>query len=146
VSDPQSSLPEDVTISVERMMRFCCLVQIQFECAAGDAKNLPLHLTRFGTLMLETASFLYSLFEDRQDTINLLSIWQGFEHPYDDELRNCVTTLSPFREELRFVRNRVGFHGSLNRTHERARLGIFDVDTLRAHDSPASSGICSNYF
>lgn len=134
MSDPQSRLPEDVTISVERMMRFCYLAEMQFEYAPGDTKTLPIHLTRFGTLVLETASFVYSLFEDRQDAINLLNVWQGFDHPFGDELRNCVTRLSPFIQELRLVRNRVGFHGSLNRSHESAGLGIFDVDSSRARD------------
>jgi len=134
MNEPQSKLPEDVSISVERMMRFCHLAQMQFKYAPGDTKILPLHLTRFGTLVFETASFLYSLFEDRRDAINLLRIWQGFDHPFGEELHDCVSRLSPFREELRLVRNRVGFHGSLNRTHERSGLGIFDVDSSRAHD------------
>jgi len=109
-------------------------VQIQSECAAGNTKTLPVHLTRFGTLLFETASFLYSLFEDRQDAINLLNIWQGFDHPFGDELRNFVARLSPFKEELRLLRNRVGFHGSLTRAHERAGLGIFDVNSPRGRN------------
>lgn len=134
MNDPRSRLREDVTISVERMMRFCHLAQMQLECAPGDTKILPLHLTRFGTLVLETASFMYSLFEDRQEAINLLDVWQDFDHPFGQELRNCVTRLDPFKEELKLVRNRVGFHGSLSRNHERAGLGIFDVGSSRARD------------
>lgn len=134
VSEPESRLREDVTISVERMIRFCYLAQIQFECAAGDTKVLPLHLTRFGTLTLETASFLYSLFEDRADSINLVKVWRGFDHPFGNELRDLVRRLSPFKDELRLVRNRLGFHGSLCRSHERTGLGIFDVNSGRAHD------------
>lgn|GEM_PF-2320853 len=134
MSDTDSRLREDVVISVERMMRFCLLAQMTFEYASGDTKALPLHLTRFGVLVFETASFLYSLFEDRRDSINLLNVWQGFDHPFRDELQNYVTRLSPFKEELRFVRNRVGFHGSLNRSHEQAGLGIFNVNSSRARD------------
>ncbi|MBI4001057.1 MAG: hypothetical protein HY348_04660 [Nitrospira defluvii] len=116
------------------MMRFCYLAQMQFECAAGDTKALPLHLTRFGTLVLETASFLYSLFEDRPDSIDLVRVWRSFDHPFGNELQDSVTRLSPFKDELKLVRNRLGFHGSLSRSHERAGLGIFDVDSGRAHD------------
>lgn len=134
VSGPESGLSEDVTISVERMMRFCYLARMQFECAAGDTKALPLHLTRFGTLLLETASFLYSLFEDRPDSIDLVKVWRGFDHPFGNELQDLVTRLSPFKDELKLVRNRLGFHGSLSRNHERAGLGIFDVDSGRARD------------
>ena len=110
MNDTESRLREDVVISVERMMRFCHLAQMTFEYSSGDTKALPLHLTRFGVLVFETASFLYSLFEDRRDSINLRNVWQGFDHPFNDELQNYVTRLSPFKEELRFVRNRVGFH------------------------------------
>jgi len=88
VSDLERERREDVTISVERMMRFCYLAQMQFDCAACDTKALPLHLTRFGTLVLETASFLYSLFEDRPDSINLLKVWRGFDHPFG---KSCGT-------------------------------------------------------
>lgn len=138
MSDPKTEPREDVTISAERMMRFCHLAQMQFECAAGDTKVLPpvlpLHLTRLGVLVFETASFLYSFFEDRPDSINLLRIWQGFDHPFSSELQACATRLTPFKAELKLVRNRVGFHGSLSRGHERAGLGIFDVDSGRAHE------------
>ena len=51
MSHPENELREDVMISVERMMRFCYLVEMQFKCAAGETKILPLHLTRFGTLL-----------------------------------------------------------------------------------------------
>jgi hypothetical protein len=134
VCDKESILREDVVISVERMMRFCHLAEMTFEYAPGDTKVLPLHLTRFGVLVFETASFLYSLFEDRRDSINLLNIWQGFDHPFSEDLQDYMTRLSPFKEELKFVRNRVGFHGSLNRSHERAGLGIFDVNSSRARE------------
>ena len=107
MSDKENRLSENVVISVERMMRFCHLAQMTFEYASGDTKALPLHLTRFGVLVFETASFLYSLFEDRRDSINLLNVWQGFDHPFSDELQNYVTRLSPFKKELRLVRNRM---------------------------------------
>ena len=134
MGDPKSGLGEEVTISVERMMRFCYLAQMQFEHAAGDTKALPLHLTRFGTLVFETSSSLHSLFDDRSDSINLVRVWRAFDHPFGDELKGCVTRLDPFKQELKLVRNRLGFHGSLSRSHERAGLGIFDVDSGRARD------------
>jgi len=132
MNDAQSKLPPAVTISVERMMRFCLLARMLGESAPGDTKVLKVHLTRFGVLLFETASFLYSLFEDRDDSLNLLNIWQDFNHPFGYDLQDFVTRLSPFKDELRLVRNRVGFHGSLNRNRERSGLGIFDVDSSRA--------------
>ena len=50
-----------VTISVERMIRYCYLVQMLRECKKNKSPVLPLHVTRFGSLAIETASFLYSL-------------------------------------------------------------------------------------
>ena len=115
-------------------MRFCYLASMLFECTARDAKALPLHLTRFGTILLETSSFLYSLFEDRGDSVNLLRVWQGFDHPFSHELQDYSTRLSPFKEELKLVRDRLGFHGSLTRSREGAGLGVFNVDSGRARD------------
>jgi hypothetical protein len=134
VSTPKSRLDEDVTISVERMIRFCYLAEMQFEYSAHGTKILPLHLTRFGTLALETASFLHSLFEDSDNAINVLHVWQGFDHPFSGDLQSLAGRLGAFKEDLRLVRNRVGFHGSLNRSRERAGLSIFDVQSSRARD------------
>ena len=134
MSDQKNELREDITISVERMMRFCYLAEMQSECAAGDTKVLPLHLTRFGALLIETSSFLYSLFEDRGDSVNLQRVWHGFDHPFSNELKDYSARLSPFKEDLKLVRDRLGFHGSLTRSREGAGLGVFDVDSGRALD------------
>jgi hypothetical protein len=98
-----TQLPEKVFISVERMMRYCYLVELTFECAGHKSKVLPLHVTRFGTLVLESASFLYSLFDDRSDSTNLLKIWTGFEHPFQGDLQQFVKTLQSFKADLRLV-------------------------------------------
>ena len=134
MSDCESGPREDVTISVERMMRFCYLAEMQFECAPGDTEALPLHLTRFGTLVLETSSFLYSLFEDRTDSINLLRVWRGYDHPFANDLREHATRLDSFKGDLKLVRDRLGFHGSLTRNHEQGGLAIFDVNSGRARE------------
>jgi hypothetical protein len=134
MNESDAQLDEKVTISVERMMRFCYLAQMEFEYAPYGTSILPIHLSRFGTMVFEAASFLYSLFEDTENSINLLAIWQGFNHPFDNELQKFVKKLEPFKDELRLVRNRVGFHGSLNRSRERAGLGIFDVESPRARE------------
>jgi hypothetical protein len=119
---------------------------MQFECAAGKANVLPLHLTRFGALLIEMSSFLYSLFDHRRDSINLLRVWQGFDHPFGNELQDYSTRLTPFKEDLKLVRDRLGFHGSLTRSHEGAGLGVFDVDSGRARVFFALSEIYSSSF
>jgi hypothetical protein len=125
---------EEVTISVERMMRYCVLAKLQSEHLSHDTRILPVHLTRFGTLLIETSSFLYSLFDERDDSIDLTKVWQGFEHPFGDDLQKMVTRLSPFKPELKLVRHRLGFHGTLSRERERAGLGIFDVNSGKARE------------
>jgi len=134
MNEPNAQLDEKVTISVERMMRFCYLAQMLFEYTPYGTNVLPIHLSRFGTMVFETSSFLYSLFEDTENSINLLEIWQGFDHPFGDELQKFAKKLEPFKDELRLVRNRVGFHGSLNRSRERAGLDIFDFESPRARE------------
>jgi hypothetical protein len=94
MTEPITRLGEEVTISVERMMRFCYLAEMEFEYASYGTSVLPIHLTRFGTMVFETASFLYSLFEDTGNSINLLKIWQGFDHPFGDELQKVAKNLT----------------------------------------------------
>src|SRR5262245_1947376 len=128
---PAIKLDEAVTISVERMIQFCYMSRMLYEYAPYERILLPVHLTRFGTMFFQTASFLYSLFDDTKNSTNLLKIWKGFEHPFEDELQNFHDKLIPFKDELKRVRNRIGFHGSLTRTHEKAGLGIFDLESPR---------------
>jgi len=134
VNQPTTSTDEALTISVERMIQFCYLAQIMQENTATEARDLPFHLTRLGVLLFQTASFLYSLFDDTKDSTNLLKIWRGVEHPYRDDLQQFAKKLKPFKKELSLVRNRIGYHGSLTRNHEKAGLGIFDVESSRGKD------------
>lgn len=132
--DKRSWPREEVTISVERMMRFCLLAEILFKCHKDKTTVLPLHLTRFGTLLIETASFLYSLFDERSDSIDLVRLWKEFNHPFVKDLQQHSTRLDPFKEDSKLVRNRLGFHGSVTRSHEMGGLGIFDVDSGRVQE------------
>lgn len=132
MNGPITKLDGDITISVERMMRFCYLTQMLIEYMPYETTLLPVHLSRFGTMLLETSSFLYSLFDPDKGSINLLKIWQGFDHPFGDELQEFARSLKPFENDLRLVRNRVGFHGSISRSKESAGFSIFDVNSSRA--------------
>ena len=58
--------------------------------------------------------------------------WKGFDHPFEKDLQNFDRRLTPFKDELKKVRNRIGFHGSLTRIHEKAGLGIFDLESPRS--------------
>ena len=132
-------LSEAVTISVERMIRFCYLAQMTLELGERRSENdgaasfpsLPEHLTRFGMLLTMTCSFLYSLFERRSDSTNLLRIWTDFEHPFRQELEDIAERLGPFMGDLYRVRSRYDFHGSLTQDHQAAGFGIFQDPQFR---------------
>ena len=129
MGDQESRLPDAVTISVERMIRFCHLADLTHSLSSSEPEPdwPPLHLTPFGTMMTLTGSFFFSLFEDRNDSINLRRIWSGFDHPFEEDLEAVELRLEPFRDSLRLIRNRFDFHGSLNREHERAGLDLLYV-------------------
>jgi hypothetical protein len=136
MAEERDSLSEDVTISTERLMRFCYLAEITLEFAKpqdveSTRPSLPEELTRCGTLMILTCSFLYSLFEDGSNSINLLKIWTGFDHPFRDELAVIDKRLEPFKEGLKKVRNRYGFHGSVSRVREFEGFTIFEPSVAR---------------
>lgn len=126
-------LPDYITISVERMIRFCHLADLTHGLSSNDSQPdwPPLHLTPFGTMMTLTGSFLFSLFEERSDSINLGRIWGGdFEHPFEKEIEAVEQRLQPFKESLRLIRNRFDFHGSLNRSGEREGIDALYGDDL----------------
>jgi hypothetical protein len=117
-----------VIISVERLMRFCYLARLLHEQTNPQHSGLPPDLTRWGTLLFLTGSFLYSLFENDRNSnnaINLERVWSGFPHPFDTELHAIAGQLAPIQDDLRHVRNRYGFHGSLSRTREAEGMRIF---------------------
>jgi hypothetical protein len=99
-------LSEAVTISVERMIRFCYFVQIMLEQPDPQRSGLPCDLTRWGTLLFLTGSFLYSLFDDNPESIHLVRVWSGFPHPFGEELQSIDDQLAQIKDDLRYVRNR----------------------------------------
>jgi hypothetical protein len=137
MEEETTPLPEAVTISVERLIRFCYFAHMTLELAQErdtreeDAGPLPLHLTRCGTLMTVTCSFLYSLFDKRKDSTNLRRIWTGFNHPFGQRIEAIVERLNPFMQELGWVRSRYDFHGSLSMTHQQTGFGIFEGERGR---------------
>lgn len=130
---PSETLPESVEISVERMIRFCYLATITHKISHhASTPGLATEITMFGTLVIDTASFLYSLFDDQKGSINLPKIWQGFDHPFEKDLQVIVTQMQPLKHDLQLVRHRLGFHGSLARKAESEGLRLFDIDSGRS--------------
>ena len=128
--EEENKISEGIAISIERMIRFCHLTQMTMEYIPRE--TLPLHLTRAGTLMTVTCSFLYSLFDKRSDSTNLLRIWTGFDHPFHQELSSIAKKLTPYEDNLYKLRSRYDFHGSVSRAHEAEGVMIFeDVEKSR---------------
>ena len=128
--DQPIRLPAAVTISVERMMRFCHLMDIteQLKRADTEPECPPLHCTPFYTLLTLTLSFMYSLFDQRSDSINLRRVWTDFHHPFYDALEKFEQDFEPFRDSLYKVRCRYDFHGSLDLEREKEGFDIYHPD------------------
>ena len=136
MNESNSQASDAVTISVERMIWFCYLVKMEYEYVRIPRRVtvIPENLTRWGMMIFMTASFLYSLFDTDKNSIHLGKIWKGFDHPFDSPLQAIENRLIPFKDDLRLVRNSIGFHGSRNRNHEKRGLDIFNVETPRARE------------
>ena len=132
-SDQEERLPDSVTISVERKIRFGHLVDLAAEYSSPDPvpEDPPLHLTRFGTLLTLSVSFMYSLFETRADSINLLRIWSGFDNPFREDLRRFDASLDPYRANLKLVRDRFDFHGSISREREGEGFDAYEPEEAK---------------
>jgi hypothetical protein len=129
--------PSDaLTISVERMIWFCYLVKIEAEYSQIPCRTsaIPPNLTRFGTMVFLTASFFYSLFDDDKNSVHLGKIWKNSGHPFNNKIKEIEDRLAPFKKELQWVRNRIGFHGSRNRDREKAGIDIFNVEGPRGRE------------
>jgi hypothetical protein len=126
---------EAVAISVERMMTFCYFVEMETEYRPLSESALPPNLTRFGAMVFQSASFLYSLFDENRSSTNLLKVWKGIDHPFEDELKAFERKLVPFKDDLRKTRHRIGFHGNLARNNEREGLNLFiNIDNPRVSE------------
>jgi hypothetical protein len=77
------------------------------------------------TVMFMLYSYFYSMVENDPQAVNGFRIWrQGW--PEEEKAIAAVEgQVAPLRPGLRLFRNRLGFHGSRSRDHEKAGLDFF---------------------
>jgi hypothetical protein len=121
---------EELSIYVERMMRFLHLLRIHdlvlrlADDASANAPQAGLHMTMIGVVY----SFFYSLIEDDQKSVNFFRIWRAREPDYSSELDKLEARIAPHVKDLRLFRNRFGFHGSVTRAKEASGFQLLNAD------------------
>jgi hypothetical protein len=121
---------EELSIYVERMMRFLHLLRIHdlvFQLPDDAPANAPQAGVHW-TMLSVVYSFFYSLIEETKGSIDFFRIWKTREPTYSSELDTLEARIAPYRDALRLFRNRFGFHGSTTRAHEAGGLQLLDAD------------------
>lgn len=82
-----------------------------------------------GTVLQFLCAYFDSLIEDKDDCIDGFRIWRS-RYPDEQAAINAVEArVEPFKQRLRWFRNRVGFHGSRTRSHESKGYELFRYHT-----------------
>lgn len=77
------------------------------------------------TMMIVLYSYFYSLVEDDEKSVNGFRIWRQ-QWPEEEAAITAVEAqITPLRDNLRLLRNRLGFHGSRSRDHEKTAVDFF---------------------
>jgi len=77
------------------------------------------------TMMFVLYSFFYSLIEDSDDGHDAFRIWR-IKWPEEEQAIEALETLvRPLRNDLRYFRNRLGFHGSRSHALESKGFELF---------------------
>ena len=131
----ESSIKTDgeLSILVERTARFIQLLRIHLMVLTHDqdaARSEP-SITMSGTMLSVVYSFFYSLIERGPKCLDFFRIWSDRRPEFSQKLSALAAEVEPFREALRLHRNRIGFHGSVSRDHERDGYAIFELDAQR---------------
>lgn len=135
----RSDINEEYFLFVKRYMQFHNIWTVYFDLlsgryvpslnaeAPGDVKEIDSTITtKMGpTLRSVLYAFFFSLIEDSEAGLNAFRIWRA-KYPEEEEsilaLENIIV---PFRKDLKFFRNRMGFHGSRSFRHEQRGLELF---------------------
>ena len=132
---------EEFIIFVERLTHFINLWTVYSDMLTG--KYVPSVGQRDHsifdprtTMMLILYAYFYSLIEDSPDGLNGFRIWREHFPEEEQTIAAVEAVISPFKDELRLFRNRLGFHGSRSREHESRGFELFakasGTDTFEA--------------
>lgn len=127
---PDKSL-EEMGLLVERVMDFMNIWTVYNDFLTG--KYVPSVATEeewtrghMGTtLMFTLYSYFYSLMEDSEDSLNAFRVWRERFAQQEEAIAAVEGQIAPFKEELRWFRNRLGSHGSRSWAHQAKGLDLF---------------------
>jgi hypothetical protein len=77
------------------------------------------------TVMFILYSFFFSLIEDSDDGLDAFRIWRLKFPDKDLVITALEQQIAPIRTDLRYFRNRLGFHGSRSQKHELRGFDLF---------------------
>lgn len=116
---------------VERFMHFMNLWTVYTDFLSGryvprvGSKDDECITGMTATLMFVLYAFFYSLVEDSADSVNAFRLWRLRFPEEEAAIAHVEAQISPFVDKLRVFRNRIGFHGSLSRSHEAKGFDVF---------------------
>ena len=130
--------PEELVILVERLMHFMNLWTVYRDLLSGHyvptvgapsetdpfPKNDPFPNITVTMMFLLYASF-YSLIEEDKKSLNAFRIWRQHFPEEESAIAAIEAQVTPFAEDLKRFRNRLGFHGSRSRAHEASGFDLF---------------------
>jgi hypothetical protein len=95
---------------------------VEHQSAPGDSPT-----DMWATLMFILYAFFYSLIEDSDEGLNGFRVWR-MRYPEEESAIAVVEAqVLPFRQRLKWFRNRMGFHGSCSRSHEARGVELFSA-------------------
>lgn len=114
----------DFDLCKKRMLRFLDLLDMYFELLKGNVRH-----SRSGEwikVLIEIVySYFYSIIDDRADSVNMFRVWRIKFPSHEAEIERVEKKVIPYRPLFKSFRNRVGFHGSINREDHTEGLKIF---------------------
>jgi hypothetical protein len=126
--EKRTKRPEELSIYAERHLDFLNIWTIYADLLKGAYKpslndeERPVAIT----MMFVVYAYFYSLVEDSDEGLNGFRVWRA-KLPGEDRAISAVEgKVKPFLARLRIFRNRMGFHGSRSRNHERAAFDLFN--------------------
>jgi hypothetical protein len=127
-------MSEELRIFAERYAHFSNLHTIYRDLLSGHYKpSLVMNRNPGGwditdvptTMMLVLYAYFYSLIEDDEQALNGFRIWREKWPEEEKAIAVLESKVAPLRRGLRLFRNRVGFHGSRSRDHEKSGFDFF---------------------
>lgn len=123
---------EELVIFVERFMHFANVWTVYSDLLSG--RYSPTAGSRSGkepfpnmndTMMFLLYAVFYSLIEEDSNSLNAFRVWRQYFPQEEEPIAAVEAKITPFAEDLKRFRNRIGFHGSRTRVHESSGFDLF---------------------